>query len=230
MNADEQTQIELVVARALDRGQRDLKDKLKRVYADHSARGLLASGATIKVGIRVMEEVARGEMQFLLFEAGQVSRSQEAYEIVIKSVGELLDMIGQALLEVIRMATRGRDTGSINSAALGLFRQMRSDIEADLIIARHNFLAGEGESEEAGGKVIERKVSRNPGGKPLAAHWDTMWAAIAVDLYLGDLKPKTQADIEAAMHNWLSAREIGASESTVRSRARQLWQAIQERE
>ena len=53
-----------------------------------------------------------------------------------------------------------------------------------------------------------------------------MWAAIAVDLYLGDLKPKTQADIEAAMHNWLSAREIGASESTVRSRARQLWQAI----
>ncbi len=35
--------------------------------------------------------------------------------------------------------------------------------------------------------------------KPLAAHWDEMWAAVAVMLYTGDLQPRTQADIERAM-------------------------------
>lgn len=70
---------------------------------------------------------------------------------------------------------------------------------------------------------------RNDGGRPVAAHWDSMWAAIAVDLYLGDLQPKTQADIEKAMFRWLADHDISAGDSTVRGRARRLWHEIERR-
>ncbi|SEF09567.1 hypothetical protein SAMN05444161_8288 [Rhizobiales bacterium GAS191] len=43
---------------------------------------------------------------------------------------------------------------------------------------------------------------------------------------MGDLKPKQQADIENAMHQWLASRGESASTSATRPRARMLWQAI----
>jgi hypothetical protein len=57
-----------------------------------------------------------------------------------------------------------------------------------------------------------------------------MWAALAVMLYTGDLQPKTQADIERAMKDWLAARDLHVGDTAVRGRARQLWQKLQEAE
>ncbi len=69
---------------------------------------------------------------------------------------------------------------------------------------------------------------KNPGGKPRAAHWDQMWAAIAVELYVGNLQPATQADIERAMKGWLAEHDLHVSDSAVRDRARQLWRMLQQ--
>ena len=63
----------------------------------------------------------------------------------------------------------------------------------------------------------------NCGGKPLAEHWDGMWAAIAVMLYTGDLQPKTQADIERAMKDRLAESGRDVADSAVRTRAQKLW-------
>ena len=68
------------------------------------------------------------------------------------------------------------------------------------------------------------------GGRPLAKHWDEMWAAIAVKLYLGDLKPQTQAEIERAMKDWFAAHDIDVGDTPVRDRARTLWCALQQAE
>jgi hypothetical protein len=35
-----------------------------------------------------------------------------------------------------------------------------------------------------------------------------MWAAIAVMLYVGDLKPRTQSDIETAMKEWFARHDL----------------------
>jgi hypothetical protein len=40
---------------------------------------------------------------------------------------------------------------------------------------------------------------------------------------VGDLKAKTQADIERAMKDWLAAHGLDVSDSSVRDRARKLW-------
>jgi hypothetical protein len=55
-----------------------------------------------------------------------------------------------------------------------------------------------------------------------------MWAAISVALYTGDLQPKTQADIERAMHDWLASNSIDAGDTAVRTRARKLWHKLEE--
>lgn len=69
---------------------------------------------------------------------------------------------------------------------------------------------------------------RNKGGRPKREFWEELWVEIARQLYVGDLKPKTQADIENAMHQWIVAKGYTAGESTVRDRARMLWRVIQQ--
>jgi hypothetical protein len=66
-----------------------------------------------------------------------------------------------------------------------------------------------------------------PGGRLPADWWDDLWIEVCRQLYDGDLAPKKQADIENAMLKWLSeARNENPSVSTIRPRARKLWQAI----
>jgi hypothetical protein len=64
------------------------------------------------------------------------------------------------------------------------------------------------------------------GGRPPAEFWDNLWIEIFRQIYLGELKPKTQADITNAMLTWIEHRGEKASESTVKSRARKLFQAL----
>jgi hypothetical protein len=78
-------------------------------------------------------------------------------------------------------------------------------------------------SESAG----QSQAPRNKGGRPKHEFWEDLWVEIARQLYVGDLKPKTQADIEAAMHQWISDRGHEAGGTTVRDRARLLWRAIE---
>lgn len=70
------------------------------------------------------------------------------------------------------------------------------------------------------------KALSSKGGRPPKAFWEQLWPAIAAQLYVGDLQPKKQADIEKAMNEWLTANNHDAGESTVRRAARALWQAI----
>jgi hypothetical protein len=65
--------------------------------------------------------------------------------------------------------------------------------------------------------------TRNKGGKPLAAHWDDMWAHIAVQLWNGDLKPTSQAEVKQAMLAWFNYKEIDIGDTAVTERARALW-------
>ncbi len=56
-----------------------------------------------------------------------------------------------------------------------------------------------------------------------------MWAAIAVQLWEGDLKPTRQKDISDAMFAWLDERELDVGKTAVIDRARTLWQLLEAR-
>jgi len=63
-------------------------------------------------------------------------------------------------------------------------------------------------------------------GRLPAAWWDDLWIEICRALHEGDLKPKRQGDIEKAMHEWASMQGHSPATSTIRARARKLWDAI----
>jgi hypothetical protein len=63
-------------------------------------------------------------------------------------------------------------------------------------------------------------------GRPPAEWWDDLWVEMARQLFVGDLQPKRQADIESAMKDWIGTSGHSVADSTVRPRARKLWQAI----
>lgn len=73
---------------------------------------------------------------------------------------------------------------------------------------------------------LDQGIEPRKGGRPPSEFWDDMWAAIAAALYDGTLNPKTQADVERAMTEWISANGSSAANSTVRARARRLWDRV----
>ena len=102
---------------------------------------------------------------------------------------------------------------------------MRADMDARLAILAYEFENPAGVEPS----VLENGERTSPakiGGRPPAVFWDDLWAAIAVALYVGELIPKTQADIERAMADWLEVNKKSAAPSTVRARARRLWDGI----
>jgi hypothetical protein len=69
-------------------------------------------------------------------------------------------------------------------------------------------------------------VAVGKGGRPKADWWEDLWIEIRRQLYGGELIPKTQADIERAMQQWISDNGHAAGDTTVRDRASKLWRAI----
>lgn len=63
-------------------------------------------------------------------------------------------------------------------------------------------------------------------GRPRGDWWEDLIIEIFAKIHWGDLKPTRQSHVEEAMHEWLTARGIPAAVSTVRLRARKLWEAV----
>ena len=102
---------------------------------------------------------------------------------------------------------------------------MRADIEAKLAITAFDFDAGVS-STHAGQPTTSTATSPKRGGRPPAEFWDDMWAAIATALYSGELHPKSQADVQRAMSEWIEGNGYSAADSTVKARARRLWDLL----
>lgn len=118
-------------------------------------------------------------------------------------------------------AGHGYDAGSTLSATLTGVQFEKSGL--DILDPPHQ------PSEQITSDVVtipQASPKESRGGRPPAEWWDDLWVEICRQLYVGDLKPKTQSDIENAMLKWLAGKETSAAESTVRGRARKLWQAI----
>ena len=232
MNDREREHISRIVVHGAVTRQRALADRINRVFAEHAAKGALHSGATVRVSIRVMHDAADELLSDVAPRVRAVAEGKEAFELLAKGVNGFLDHCASELLPpLVKMASgRGRDTPepSITQAADKLFDDVRADIEAKLDILAFDFdkpiepPAPPNETQSVASEV----PAIGKGGRPPAPFWDDMWAAIAAALYGGELAPKTQADIEKAMADWIELNGHSAGESTIRGRARRLWDRI----
>ena len=154
-----------------------------------------------------------------------VCSEKAAFDELNIAVQQILDAYHDQLSGVVRKAS-GRPAGqsedrAVVSAAETLFDNWRADLEGQLAILAFDFDADLNPAEEA--KIPSATSAAKQGGRPTADFWDDMWAAIAVSLYVGDIEPKSQADVERAMLSWIEAQGRSAATSTVRARARRLW-------
>lgn len=228
MNDREREQIRLIATHEGSLASRALAKKLEAVFADHSARGRLHSGATIKVSVQAMQTIADDFLDEIGPKIKTVTLGSESFALLSEAVLDLLNECGSEMPRILKMARGQRpaaENDSIGVAGMGLFNQMRADMDARMAILAYEFenpARVEPDVPEYGERTIPAKI----GGRPPAAFWDDLWAAIAVALYVGELIPKTQADIERAMADWLEANKKSAAPSTIRARARRLWDGI----
>jgi hypothetical protein len=225
--------IRLILEDASDRLKGAVSGKIEALRRTHAARGMLQSGNTVVASVAIIEECASQYISEAVDRVSAVAKDMEAFAMLAENVDVSLNAMSRQVTDLIdrTFGAPGSVFGEMGQrkAALGLFNEARGRLRRQLELHRFTFTVPYRPPPHevvADAAATVPEAPKAKGGKPLAAHWDDMWAAMAVALYSGDLEPDTQADIERAMADWLAARNLDAAESTLRGRAQKLWREL----
>ena len=196
--------------------------RLRETLAQHIDGKKLSRAVVEQSMIEIMKSITSDTLHELMSDTSREKPSETKYDQISMTILAILDDFGRDLVGLANRASGAAKSPIRVSELLGSYREMRSEIEADLVMNRRNYLDG----KFASGSDISKPVV-NRGGKPLAKHWDEVWAQIAFQLWNGDLQPETQADIKRAMFAWFNAREIEVGDTAITQRARQLWRLLE---
>ena len=166
MNDRQRQQIELITQQLADICKRNFAAKLDAIYADHSMKGRLRSGMTIKVAIRAMAEIAENALSELNGRIAAIASDTEAFRFLSAGMHFLLNGLSSTIPGIVRMAS---GDNSAQTAASELFAQIRRDITAQLALAEFQFVEPEEPTVPAVLANAEIKpqiypVVKNPGG------------------------------------------------------------------
>jgi hypothetical protein len=233
MDERQRAQADLIIAHELDLAARAVDQGARSVYAAHSAKGCLGSGSTVTVVNQVIGKESVSLLRNLLRKVGAIAMCPRAISLIEIAIEKHFVAMEKNVLDSARMASRrpqGDPTPSVLKAGQSLLQQVRADIAAEIEIERFAFnqpdpVALPIVQIQATGKTA--KPTKNVGGKPLAPHWDDMWAEIAVQLWNGDLQPRRQSDITKAMADWFAEQGIEVGGTSITERARALWRRIE---
>lgn len=231
----QRTQVRLLLEHLSSEYQDKSDQQHEAMHSDHAARGCLQSGSTVRESLRIIEAVANDYVKAITTAVSDVSQDTEAFGMIATDVTLLLRTMQVSLDRSVGLASRTRgatnDDSSVAREANRLFMNLRQRVLRLLEIHRFTFTrpsSAVSASVKVDGPTPDLgHPKKNKGGKPLAEHWDEMWSTVAVQLYVGDLQPASQADIERIMLDWFAQRELEIGETSVRGRARQLWQKLE---
>ncbi|MBC2666579.1 hypothetical protein H7F51_13730 [Novosphingobium flavum] len=237
MDKAERAQIRLLLDHHGDELRRHYAEQLKAMHADHAARGVLKSGATIKEALRIAEDLTVTYIKTIVEAVADVAQNIRAFNSIYTDVTILLGDLKRGVDDSVELAVGSGERGrSARSEANRLYLAFQQRALRLVEIHRLSFTKpspndmqrmGIGSIAAPAASITQPAPPKNNGGKPLAAHWDAMWADIAVQLYVGDLKPKSQKEIKDAIFAWFNAKSIDVGDTAVTDRARQLWQKIE---
>lgn len=209
-------------------------DKLKVIYASQAEKGLSHSESTIAAAINLIEGEASEYIEQATDQVAAVAKDTEAFALITSSLTAIFRLWGAHIRQSVDIATEKVDSHQkvfVRRRIDLQFADIQKQFMRGLDVYRFTFTQmspGDsaillGKASTASAPVAPAATRSNVGGKPLAAHWDDMWSSIAVQLYVGDLQPQTQADIENAIKDWFSRNDLDIGDTAVRQRARQLW-------
>lgn len=238
MDTPERNQVRLILEHLSSETLRKTSDAQKAMHAEHSATGQLQSGNTVRRAVDIVEEHAAKFVEQAVDQTSAVAQDMDAFTVIVSSLTALFRGFEPHLHNAVSIATiwDGPKFQSVEVAGDKLFADMRRRIFKQLEIHRFSFTKPtKGDLAAQRERIFGTPAPpssdgrpKNPGGKPLAPHWDAMWATIAAQIWLGDLEPKSQKDIKEAMFDWFNKASIEIGDTAVTQRARQLWQAMEE--
>ena len=239
MDKVERAQIRLVLEHLASECRSKATEHHAAMHAEHSAHGTLQSGATVKAALRIAENLASAFVKDVVAAVADVAQDIDAFSMVLTEVTIILGDLKLGIDQAIKLATvsnGGTDrASSVATEANRLYLEFQQRTLRLVNLHRFSFTKPSPRQSILPSVTLATPLigkssgqgAHNRGGKPLAAHWDELWSSIAVQLWNGDLKPKTQADIKNAMLEWFTDKEIDVGETAVTGRARQLWVKIE---
>lgn len=240
MESTERAQIRLILEHERLAVQASCRERLQSLYATNSASGRLQSGATVKEGMRIIDDLGEAFVKASVDQVATVAMDLESFAMVMEEVESLFRMFDEEVVALTNMATGwtandGRQQ-SVARATQESFDEARARAKRQLEIHRFTFTKPSSPRllqntvclEPSNPRVAAAKPVRAQVGRLPADWWDDLWIEIFRQVHLGDLKPKSQADIVRAMQQWLSEKDIEAADSTLKPRARKLLQMLKE--
>ncbi len=141
----ESLQIRDVIKEQDDAARKGVRERLNALYADHQERGLVRSGATLRVGIEVFEEEARAFVANVVGAVTQLARNMTAYDLVAEALEEFLTLLESELVRIVKKVEyENQDTGKsrgIARAAERLWGEKRASLIDGLENYRSEFVA-----------------------------------------------------------------------------------------
>lgn len=208
----------MIIERETEAVLANIQERTETVYRTHNAAGRLRSGATIVAIIESMKATADAFVDDVGGKVRAVISDQEAFAALSRATADCLEICSAHIPRLLRNAVMDEESPA-GVAARKRWEAARLEVQRKLAILEYDFGSPLAAPDRSA-------VPAHRGGRPRAAFWKDMWAKIAADLFTGDLKPVTQADVERAMADWISANGHTAAESVIRDRARLLWRLI----
>lgn len=234
MDQEVTEQIRLILTDADESARQTVKRHIDDVNAQHGLRGTTHSSMRVGAAIIVLEQDGSQFIKDAVDRVASVAKNAEAFALLDDAVRGFLSFLSASFDDVASNSLGGRGSQArapqFAAALSGEWDNAYARVLRKLELHRFHFTQPNVENTADIAKFeppTTSAESKNRGGKPLAKHWDEMWSSIAVQLYVGDLQPKTQADIERAMTGWFVDNSLDVGESTIRDRARQLWRKLQ---
>lgn len=231
MDKVERAQIRLLMEHLV--AERRVKAALlnRAMHADHAAKHTLRSGATVRAAVGIAEELAMAFVKDTVAAVADVARDVEAFNMIETEVTIMFQDLQTGIDQAVKLSmasdVAGTRTAPVQAEANRLLRELQAKTLRVLQISRFSFIHTSPNDRTQLFPALQpmalAQTPKNKGGKPLATHWDQMWASIAVQLWNGELEPKSQADISRAMLNWFAIEGVEVGETVVRARARALW-------
>ncbi|WP_294122547.1 hypothetical protein [Sphingomonas sp.] len=207
-------------------------DRVAAIYNSHAAKGLLKSGATVRIALSALEDISDKMLSTAIDQVAPIAKDVEAFAMISESFESYWSKVARSMDGVASKASgRPPNITKPDSVLLATRREVEA-IRARLTrrLEIHRFTFTQPSTRLSSPPAIsepEVAVGRRKGGRPPAEFWDDMWAAIATALYSGALIPKSQADVQRAMSEWIDDNSYSAADSTVKGRARRLWDLIE---
>lgn len=233
MRPENRKQVRLILELRREEAEKRIADAVKALQADHAAKGCLRSGTTIKGHCDIITIEGQNFIKNTLDEISDVSMSTEAFLLFSETLTIFTDNLyrefhDNTVVQNLHNAPSVKQSSGLMLASIfGQFDRQKE-------LRRFSFARPDKEERPALALPTLAQVvadspptpPKNKGGRPPAKFWDELWAEIAGQLYKGDFKPESQADITDAMLQWIEDKGYSAGDSTVAERARLLWKSI----